>query len=83
MPGIFPTQDLLAELKKQTTILGLRISDGANQELVGEIESIRAKWWLGGRQVTYRCRVAWQKRITRCISVKRWSSAVGAFHRRR
>lgn len=60
MPGILPTQDLLAELKKQTTILGLRISDGANQELVGEIESIRAKWRLGGRKVTYRmsCRLA-------------------------
>ena len=60
MPGILPTQDLLAELKKQTTTLGLKISDGAHQELAGEAESIRAKWWLGGRKVTYRmsCRLA-------------------------
>lgn len=60
MPGILSTQNLLAELKKQAAILGLKIRDGANQELAGEMESIRAKWWLGGRKVTYRmsCRLA-------------------------
>jgi hypothetical protein len=54
MPDILSTQDLLAELKKQTAALGLKIRDGANQELAGEAESIGAKWWLGGRKVTYR-----------------------------
>ena len=34
--------------------------DGADQELLGEVESIGAKWWLGGRKVNYRmaCRLA-------------------------
>jgi hypothetical protein len=54
MPDILSTQDLLAELKKQTTALGLKIRDDANQQLAGEVESIGAKWWLGGRKVTYR-----------------------------
>jgi hypothetical protein len=60
MPNILPTNDLLTELKKQTTTLGLNIRDGSDQELVGEVESIRAKWWLGGRKVNYRmsCRLA-------------------------
>jgi hypothetical protein len=60
MPGILSTQELLAELKKQTTTLGLKIRDGANQELAGEAEKIGAKWWLGGRKVNYRisCRLA-------------------------
>jgi len=54
MPDVLSTQDLLAELKKQTAALGLKTRDGANQELPGEAESIGAKWWLGGRKVTYR-----------------------------
>jgi hypothetical protein len=60
MPNILSTQDLTAELKKQTVALGLNIHDGANQELVGEVESIGASWWLGGRKVNYRmsCRLA-------------------------
>jgi hypothetical protein len=60
MPDILSTNDLLAELKKQTGALGLSIHDGAKQELVGEAEKIGAKWWLGGRKVNYRmsCRLA-------------------------
>ena len=60
MPGILSAQELLAELRKQAAILGLTVRDGANQELAGEAESIRAKWWLGGRKVNYRmsCRLA-------------------------
>lgn len=54
MPDILSTNALLAELKKQAAILGLAVRDGANQELAGEAESIRAKWWLGGRKVRYR-----------------------------
>jgi hypothetical protein len=60
MPGILPTINLIAELKKQTTALGLKIHDGTSQELVGDTESISAKWWLGGRKVNYHmsCRLA-------------------------
>ena len=43
MPDILSTNDLLAELKKQTGALGLSIHDGAKQELVGEAEKIGAK----------------------------------------
>ena len=60
MPGILSSNDLLAELKKQAAIFGLSVRDGADRELLGEVESIGAKWWLGGRKVTYRmtCRLA-------------------------
>ena len=60
MAGTLSMQDLLAELRKQVAILGLTLHDGVHQGLLGEIESIGAKWWLGGRKVTYRmsCRLA-------------------------
>ena len=60
MPGILSSNDLLAELKKQAAILGLSVRDGADRELHGEVESIGAKWWLGGRKVNYKmaCRLA-------------------------
>jgi hypothetical protein len=60
MPGILSAHDLLAELRKQAAILGLTVRDGGALELAGGAESIRAKWWLGGRKVTYRmsCRLA-------------------------
>lgn len=60
MPGILSANDLLAELRKQAAILGLSLRDGAHQELLGEVESIGAKWWLGGRKVNYKmaCRLA-------------------------
>jgi hypothetical protein len=59
MPDILSAQNLLAELKKQAAAIGLKTRDGAAQELVGEVETISAKWWLGGRKVTYRmsCRL--------------------------
>jgi hypothetical protein len=60
MPGILSATDLQAELRKQTAALGLKIRDGAHQELAGDAEFIGAKWWLGGRKVNYRmsCRLA-------------------------
>jgi hypothetical protein len=60
MPGILSSNDLLAELKKQAAILGVAVRDGADRELLGEAESIGAKWWLGGRKVNYKmsCRLA-------------------------
>ena len=54
MPDILSTHDLLDGLTKQAVGFGLNIRVGANQELAGDAESIRAKWWLGGRKVTYR-----------------------------
>lgn len=59
MQDSLATGDLWAELRKQAVGLGLTIRDDKNQGLSGEIETIRAKWWLGGRKVTYRmsCRV--------------------------
>ena len=54
MPNTQSKQDLLNELKKQIAALGLTVREGADQGLAAEVESIRAKWWLGGRKVTYR-----------------------------
>ncbi len=54
MPDTLATHDLLAELKKQTAALGLNLRQGGGQELVGEVDAIGAKWWFGGRKVTYR-----------------------------
>ena len=54
MPNTQSKQDLLNELKKQTAALGLTVREGVDQGLAAEVESIRAKWWLGGRKVTYR-----------------------------
>ena len=51
---------LLAALKKLSTAHGLAVRDGANHEVAGEVEKIGAKWWFGGRKVSYRmsCRLA-------------------------
>ena len=60
MANTLSAPELLAELRKQAASLGLSMRDGAKQELLGEVESIGAKWWLGGRKVNYRmaCRLA-------------------------
>ncbi len=54
MPNILSQHDLLAELHKRTAGLGLNVHEDAQQGLTGEAETIRAKWWLGGRKVAYR-----------------------------
>jgi hypothetical protein len=54
MPAIKSKQDLLAELQKQTSALGINVHDDAVDGLSGEAESIKTKWWLGGRKVAYR-----------------------------
>jgi hypothetical protein len=54
MPNALTQRDLVAELRKQTSALGLDVHEDSQQGLTGEAESIRAKWWLGGRKVTYR-----------------------------
>ena len=59
MSNILSEPDLVAELEKQTAGLGLNLRADAPHGLNGEVESIRAKWWLGGRKVAYRmsCRL--------------------------
>ena len=59
MSEILARRDLLAELKRKSETLGLSIRDDADGECSGEVESIRSKWWFGGRKVAYRmlCRL--------------------------
>jgi hypothetical protein len=45
--------ELIAELRRQAAALGLAVREDS-QGLTGEAEAIAAKWWLGGRKVTYR-----------------------------
>lgn len=54
MSAIRSKQDLLAELQKQTSALGLNVHGDAADGLSGQGEAIKAKWWLGGRKVDYR-----------------------------
>jgi hypothetical protein len=49
--------DLLAELKTKATALGVKLQDNGADRLSGEIESIRSKWFLGGRKAIYRMSV--------------------------
>ena len=53
MPAIQSKHDLIAELQKQTSALGLNVHDEGDKGLSGEAETIKAKWWLGGRKVAY------------------------------
>jgi hypothetical protein len=53
MPEILAKRDMLAELAKKAQALGLSVHDDAQEGIRGEVESIRAKWWLGGRKVAY------------------------------
>jgi hypothetical protein len=58
--AVFTQSALLAGLKAQAATLGLAVRDEGSDGLTGEMESIRAKWFLGGRKVSYRmsCRLA-------------------------
>jgi hypothetical protein len=59
MPNILSRNDLLTQIEKQTTALGLNTHTGSDSELIGDVDKIGAKWWLGGRSVNYRmsCRL--------------------------
>ena len=59
MSAVHTKSDLLAELKSYAADLGLSVREAGNDELAGEAESIRAKWFLGGRKASYRmsCRL--------------------------
>lgn len=52
--------DLLANLKSHAAALGLHVTEEGSDALSAEVESIRAKWFLGGRKVSYKasCRLA-------------------------
>ena len=52
MPGSLAKQDLAAELQKAAGNLGLTVTSDAGR-VGGHVGKIRAKWWLGGRLVTY------------------------------
>lgn len=69
--------DLLAALKSHASALGLVTRDEGQDGFTGEAESIRAKWFLGGRKVSYRvsCRLADVERHARfreAFSEKTW-----------
>jgi hypothetical protein len=60
MPEVLARRDLLVDLEKKAKALGLAVHEDAEQQgCGGEVESIGAKWWFGGRKVTYRmsCRL--------------------------
>ena len=52
--------DLLTRLKSEASTLGLKVQDDGPDGLAGEMEAIGAKWFLGGRKVSYKasCRLA-------------------------
>jgi hypothetical protein len=45
---------VISKLKSKMAVLGLTVQEGGEDALSGEIEAIRAKWFLGGRKVIYR-----------------------------
>lgn len=59
MSAMLTKSDLLAGLKSKVAALGLSVEDNDGDGLAGTVKSIRAKWWLGARSVTYRmsCRL--------------------------
>ncbi len=60
MSDILNERALAAELQKRTADLGLTLREDVAHQLSGQAETIRAKWWLGGRKVGYRmsCRLS-------------------------
>jgi len=58
--AILSKSDLLASLKSQAAALGLQVKEEGGDGLSAEMESIGAKWFLGGRKVSYKasCRLA-------------------------
>ena len=53
MQDISSKTALCAEIAKQASACGLQVRT-EDDTVVGEIEFIRAKWFLGGRKVSYR-----------------------------
>jgi len=59
MSDILNEGALVAELQNRGVELGVTLRQEAAHQFNGQAEKIRAKWWLGGRKVTYRvsCRL--------------------------
>ena len=59
MAAVLDKPSLLAGLKSKAATLGVTVRDQTADGLSGEVESIVAKWFLGGRKVVYRmsCRL--------------------------
>ena len=60
MPEVLAGRELLDDLEKKVGGLGLAVREDEEQQgCSGEVEAIGAKWWFGGRKVTYRmsCRL--------------------------
>ena len=77
MPGVLSKADLQANLKSRAAALGLSVGDGRGDMLTGEMESIKAKWFLGSRKVVYRmsCRLdesVHAVRFRESINEKNW-----------
>ena len=60
MPEVLARRELLDDLEKKAGGLGLAVREDEEQQgCSGAVEAIGAKWWFGGRKVTYRmsCRL--------------------------
>jgi hypothetical protein len=59
MAMVLLKSELLASLRAQAMTLGLIAYEQGEDSLIGEKDSIRSKWFLGGRKVSYRmsCRL--------------------------
>lgn len=60
MANALTQHELSGTLSKAIAALGLDVREDGQQGLSGEMESIGAKWWFGGRKVAYRmsCRLS-------------------------
>jgi hypothetical protein len=67
MIAMIAKSELLATLRAQAMTLGLSVREEGGEGLVGEMDSIRNKWFLGGRKVSYRmsCRLDEAARVVR------------------
>ncbi|MHB8884346.1 MAG: hypothetical protein ACYC5H_04510 [Methylovirgula sp.] len=67
MSAALTKSNLLADITAHAAALGLSVHDEGDDGLTGQAESIRAKWFLGGRKVSYHmsCRLAEAEHIVR------------------
>jgi hypothetical protein len=84
MPNALGKPGLLAELKSEAAALGLSAREDGKDKLSGEIESIRAKWFLGSRKAIYRmsCRLAEAEHMVlfrEAVTEKSWGLPPPAF----
>jgi hypothetical protein len=67
MPSALIASDLLSRLASTLTSLGLTTTAAAPDGLTGEVDAIAAKWFLGGRKVSYKmsCRLVESEQCVR------------------